>query len=756
MTQETAQSSSRFLSGLNTAQKRAVEDVLGPVMVLAGAGSGKTKTLVSRIAYIIEELGISPFRVLALTFSNKAAREMRERISKMVTSDVGALQVTTFHSFCARLLRSEAEYLGLSKSFTIYDDSESKAIVKHLLERRGIGPKEVHPYDVLNYIDGLKNKGYYRDRKDYPDEIDKKDLFYLLFLDYENELRKANALDFGGLITASLELFEKYPDVLDRYQRRFEFLLVDEYQDTNRSQFDLVRFIAGEKRNVCVVGDEDQSIYSWRGADIRNILDFEEFFPDAKIFKLEQNYRSSRMIIEAATHVISRNTQRKGKSMWTENPDGEVIRIIENQDERAEADFVARTVSELRKQGTLASEIAVFYRANSQARALEDALRRDRIPYKVVGGVRFYERKEIKDLLAYIRLVVNPKDSLAFSRVVNVPSRGVGTTSLRKLEEEAISLSISLSELVERGVADHANFAHLKLGAKIKSALSQFVSLIQEARLMDERGEAPHLIYEKILRDSGYLDVLRSSRDFESMARIENLEELTSGLKQYESSVEKPSLAGFLETVTLDSSQEKTVEEDEAGEVSLMTVHGAKGLEFEYVFLAGCEENVFPSFKTLEGGEETIEEERRLFYVAMTRAMKRLYISLAQGRMTFGQIKFNGPSRFLYEIPEKFYDWKRAPGAARVSTSNNWDEESFFDQSGGHDDYGPIITQEKAIPLKVASKFPKGSKVAHGLYGEGVIVENEGSGPDEKVTICFVDGTKKKFLVKFTPLTVIS
>lgn len=747
------------LNNLNEVQREAVVHTDGPVMILAGAGSGKTRTHVTRISYLLTEKNISPHQLLALTFSNKAAREMRERIAHDVEFDIGSLQITTFHAFCAKLLRSEANYLGLSRNFTIYDDGESKAIVKSLLERRGISTKEINPFEILNYLDGLKNNGYYpgrvMDGGAHPD-----DEFYEYIAEYESELSRANAVDFGGLITAVIQLFEKFPDILSRYQERYKYILVDEYQDTNRAQFDLVKMLSAKRRNVCVVGDEDQSIYSWRGADIRNILDFEKVFPEVTVLKLEQNYRSSKTIIEAASCVIEKNTMRKGKHMWTNNPDGDSIEIVECFNDKDEAEFVAKETHRLHLQGVDYKEMAVFYRSNAQARLIEDALRKYKINYKVIGGVRFYERKEIKDILSYLRLVINTKDSLALSRIINVPARGVGTTSLRKLEIEAINANTSLWDVIVNIVDNKDEYAHIKLSAKIKSSLTEFAHLISELRLLDENKAKPSKIYEKALHESGYYSYLKANKDYETIARLENLDELLNAITQFEESEPNANLAGFLETITLDTSSENDEDAKEnKGEVSLMTVHGAKGLEFTHAFLVGAEENVFPSYRSMEAGDMSMEEERRLFYVAMTRAMIKLYICFAQGRMLFGQLKFNGPSRFVDEIPEKLYSWKRLKGEANSFNQGynhnpfgNDNEKSYFSQESNYDDEEVVYQVRESF---VKAKFPKGSSVMHSLYGKGSVVESEGSGAEEKVTIKFTDGNKKKFMVKFAPITML-
>jgi DNA helicase II / ATP-dependent DNA helicase PcrA len=746
------------ISNLNPAQKEAVLHTEGPVMILAGAGSGKTRTLVTRISYLLENKNISPFKILALTFSNKAAREMRERVASDVHEDIGALQITTFHAFCSRILRSEANYLGLSKNFTIYDTSEQKAVVKTLLGRHGISTKEVSPFEVLYFMEEIKNNGHYHGRvNDYYEPETDHD-FYEIYREYEAELHRANAVDFGGLITGVIQLFETFPEVLERYQKRFEYLLVDEYQDTNRAQFYLLRMLIGDNQNICVVGDEDQSIYSWRGADINNILDFEKEFPDSKVLKLEQNYRSSKIIIEAASCVISRNALRKGKSMWTENPEGESIEVVECHNEKREADFVAEEMMTLHKEDKAEyREMAAFYRSNAQSRLLEDALRKSNIPYRVVGGVKFYERKEIKDLLAYLRLVINKKDSLALSRIINVPARGIGAVSLRKLENEAVKNDLSLLEMIEN-IIDHADsYAYLKLSRKVKSSLSELVTLINDATDLDKAAIDPGVIYEKILHESGYFNFLRSSKDYESIARLENLEELGNAISQYEDKSKDSKLVGFLETITLDTSERSEKVEEDQGEVSLMTVHGAKGLEFHYVFVTGAEENVFPSYKSLEMGEQAEEEERRLFYVAMTRAMKRLYITFAQGRFLFGQMKFNGPSRFIYEIPNKFYSWKKRGEQYADSQESEWDDDlddSDNQESQVYYDEGEVVYQIQTDNLEEKSKFPKGSRIIHSLYGLGEVLDTEGIGPEEKVVILFKDGARKKFMVKFAPLVL--
>lgn len=741
------------LNFLNESQQQAVLNTDGPVMILAGAGSGKTRTLVARIQYLLEDKNISPFQILAVTFSNKAAREMRERLGATTDINVGALQVTTFHAFCAKVLRTESTYLGLSRNFTIYDDSESQSIIKSLLAKRGINQKELSPFTVAAYIDGLKNLGYYLGlQKD--QEVEKfaedKRLFDI-FLEYEAELHRSNAVDFGGLITGVLNLFRNFPEVLRKYQDKFKYVLVDEYQDTNRAQFVLIQQLSNQHRNICVVGDEDQSIYSWRGADIRNILDFERVFPEAKLIKLEQNYRSSKKIIEAATEVISRNIARKGKQMWTDNEDGNEIQIVECRDDRAEAEYVGQSIKKLALSGVALKDIAVFYRNNAHSRTIEDALRKEKFPYRVVAGIKFYDRKEVKDMISYMRIVVNKRDSLALTRIINTPARGVGATSLRKLEDEAVRLQLSLFELIEKMVHSPSEFKHLSLSGKVMSSLSQLVHLIQEVQVLESQKSLPSFSYEKLLNESGYHEFLMSDKSYEGAARLENLEELMSAIKQHEEAEGEPSLVKFLENITLDSSD---TEGDISDQVSLMTVHGSKGLEYSYVFLIGIEENIFPSYKSLESGPQALEEERRLFYVAMTRAMKQLTITFAQGRMLWGSLKFNGPSQFLHEIPSSYYVWSHFQTASKNGGQHLTRDYDDFDQTNTYGE--ELFDQDKVYQRKkapiVSSSYPSGSRIVHTLYGEGTILNTEGLGQDEKVTIQFRDGVRKKFMVKFAPL----
>jgi DNA helicase-2/ATP-dependent DNA helicase PcrA len=754
------------LSHLNEPQRKAVSLVDGPMMILAGAGSGKTRTLVSRIQYLIEEKNIPTYHILAMTFSNRAAREMRERLEgKNGEEKFGSLFVTTFHSFCARVLRSEANLLGLSKNFTIYDDSETLSVIKNIMSRRGLNSKEYSPHEFKHYISSLKNMGYFRGAEEFDffeakELIDKTDLYFEVYEEYERELHASNATDFGGLITGVLELFARHQKVTERYQKRFKYVLVDEYQDTNRCQFYLILILAKTYQNICVVGDEDQSIYSWRGADINNILSFEKHFSEVKVLKLEQNYRSSKTIIEAASYVINLNTMRKGKSLWTENPQGDAIEVFECLDDRVESEALADKIIKIHRDGASYFDIAIFYRNNSQSRMIEDALRKKQVPYRIIGGIKFYDRKEIKDSLSYMKVVVNPKDSLSLSRVINSPSRGIGAVSLRKIESMAIAESLSLYEGIKKIVENQENYSHLKLSKKVKVGLNEFVELIEVVKKMDDQGESLNTSVEKILEESGYFLQLKTVKSYENLARIDNLKELLSSLRQFEMDQVKAGLdstfSSYLESVTLDQSS-LTEEEIKEGQVALMTVHSSKGLEYDHVFVVGVEENIFPSILSMNEGEDRLEEERRLFYVAMTRAMKKLYLSFCKSRMLWGKIQFQEPSRFVFEIPEEYLKWKKIGKSTQA-----------FTPKGKHFDFGDEYNQDFGNSFDTSEKvyinssysdlqstFNDGSVVEHGLYGKGTVVKSEGSGSDEKVTIKFQLGGTKKFLVKYAPIELV-
>lgn len=833
----------QYLEKLNEEQKLAVLTTDGPMMILAGAGSGKTRTIIARIVHLLKTKNIHPWEILAVTFSNRAANEMRERIHKELPELAPkSLNLSTFHAFCAKMLRYHADLVGLKSSFSIYDDSESLAVAKLIFKKHEIDPKKTPPSSLTHFIDQVKNTGYYVGRK-----IPlKRDLanheLWQYFDEYEAELKANNAVDFGSLITKCLELLENNPHVLEHYNAKYKYLLVDEYQDTNKAQFDLITLLGKKHQNVCVVGDSDQcvtagtlittdkgevaveslaqddivlshfqqteptnisryhrkafkgqvvkitlksgqtltttldhvhfvketsptpmelddckiiylggnnslhilkffnyekqssnlqelydyyhsvgkslnlnlieqiqlhgqmynfkftqdlligdemptqdgksspiidlvksdyegevfdldispshnyiaggiythnSIYSWRGAEIRNILDFEKHFPSAKILKLEENYRSSKNIIQAASEMIKRNIFRKDKNMFTNNVDGEKIKVYRCEDGLTEALFVAQSISKLLKAKVSPKEIAIFYRTNSQSRALEDTLRRQMIPYQIIGGLKFYERKEVKDVVAYMQLMGNPFDEISLMRIINTPARGIGDKSISKLLEQARDVKLNLFDYLKMALIKNPSELG---GAKVVAGVRDLVEIITKGQKMSLDGESPAKIFDMIVDKSGYMALLKASKKIEDVARVENLQELKSSIVQFLTSSDDKTLTAYLETITLDRTEDNL----DYGKVSLMTIHSSKGLEFDNVFLVGLEETIFPSGQSVGEGRERLEEERRLFYVAVTRARQNLSILYAVQRMIYGKTAFNPPSRFLDELPSQY------------------------------------------------------------------------------------------------------
>lgn len=640
---------SNYLDGLNPQQKEAVLTTDGPMMILAGAGSGKTKTLISKIVHLLKTKDVQPWEILAVTFSNRAAKEMRERIHKELPEIAStSIQLSTFHAFCARVLRMQSAAIGLKSSFSIYDDSESTAVAKAILKRHDIDPKQINASGLLHFIDQLKNQGYYLNRPNFKLRKDVPlDKHWPYFEEYEKELANNNAVDFGSLITKVLELFENHPQILDYYTRKYKYLLVDEYQDTNRSQFDLIKLLASKHNNLCVVGDSDQSIYSWRGAEIRNILDFEKVYPNAKILKLEENYRSSKNIIEAATEMIKKNMYRKEKNMFTNNIQGEKIKVFECVDGLREAQYVAQCINNLLKKKVSPKEIAVFYRTNAQSRGLEDGLRRLMIPYQIIGGLKFYERKEVKDVVAYLQVMMNPFDEISLLRVINTPARGIGDKTISSLIENSRSAGLNLFDYLKITIQKNPKSLG---GAKAIAGITKFVELIAKGQQMNLNGDSPSDIFEHIMDETGYIDILKASNKYEDQARIENLQELKSSIIQFLATSEDKTLTAYLETITLDRTEDNL----DYGKVSLMTIHSSKGLEFDYVFVVGLEETMFPSGQSLGEGIERLEEERRLFYVSVTRARKELSLLYANSRLLYGKLVNNPPSRFISELPKSY------------------------------------------------------------------------------------------------------
>lgn len=639
----------KYLDDLNPQQKEAVTTTEGAMMILAGAGSGKTRTIIARIVHLLKTKDVQPWEILAVTFSNRAANEMKERIYKQLPEiSQNSLQISTFHAFCAKVLRMQSANLGLKSNFSIYDDSESAAVAKAILKRHDIDPKKMNHSSLTHFIDQVKNTGFYLGRKNFKLKKElQEDKHWVYFEEFEKELALNNAVDFGSLITRTLELFETHPQILEYYSNKFKYVLVDEYQDTNRAQFDLVALLSKKHNNICVVGDSDQSIYSWRGAEIRNILDFEKHFKNAKILKLEENYRSSKNIIQAATELIKKNIYRKEKTMFTKNIDGEKIKVYQCQDGLKEALYVSQCINQLLKNKVSPKEIAIFYRTNSQSRGLEDGLRRFMIPYQIIGGLKFYERKEVKDIIAYMQLMMNPFDEISLMRIINTPARGIGDKSLSKFVENSRSKGLNLFDYLK--ITLNSNPSELG-GAKIIEGIKNFVEIISQGQSMASNNNPPNEIFDMVIEKTGYIDILKASNKYEDQARIENLQELKSSIVQFLSFSTEKTLVSYLETITLDRTEDNL----DYGKISLMTIHASKGLEFDHVFLVGLEETMFPSGQSSSEGLERMEEERRLFYVAITRARKELHILYAQQRLLYGKVVFNPPSRFLNELPKEF------------------------------------------------------------------------------------------------------
>lgn len=722
--------SESILEGLNPEQRRAIEITEGPLLVLAGAGSGKTRVLVHRIAYLIGICGIPPEGILAVTFTNKAAGEMRERVEKLLGPTAGVLWVSTFHSACVRILRREIGHLGISRGFVIYDEADSLGVVKEALRRHSLDVKEHEPRRLRWRIDQWKNAGILPAAAvESASDLDS-ELAAEIYSTYQRLLVDANALDFGDLLLQTTVLFERFPEVLAHYQRRWQYVLVDEYQDTNRVQYQLVNQLVATHRNLCVVGDPDQSVYGWRGADVRNILDFERDFPEARVVKLEQNYRSTQPILEGATAVVAHNLGRMEKELWTQQEGGDRIALYEALDDREEAQFVIREIlTQVRAAGRGYREFAIFYRTNAQSRLFEEELLKYDIPYAVIGGVRFYERAEVKDVLAYLRLAVNPSDAMALRRVVNRPPRGVGPRSLDRAAELAERDGVSLLD----GLRALASSARGATAAKVR-AFIELVDGIARDLAESEPGETIAVVLDR----SGYLRHLEQQNNIESETRLENLRELVVGADDFaranvgEENAERSSLELFLDEVALVSDLDQ--HDDRADRVSLMTTHTAKGLEFPVVFLVGLEEGIFPHAASSRD-DEGIEEERRLCYVGMTRAMERLFLTCASERRRFGTRSYSVPSRFLREIPSEVLDGStadriasRAPGDSSIDYS--------YGQWEGSD----------ASPLRA------GVRVRHPVFGVGTVQSVSGSDVNQKLRIRFDRVGVKTVLLRFANL----
>jgi DNA helicase-2/ATP-dependent DNA helicase PcrA len=747
-----------FSKELNSEQWEAVQATTGPVLILAGAGSGKTRALTYRIAYLVATNLAHTSEILAVTFTNKAAKEMLERTTQLLNK-IGArpaqsepLWISTFHSSCVRILRRHAVAIGYQTGFAIYDDGDQLSVVKKVCKELNINDKIFPPKSFQFQINQAKNQYLQASemKKQRRHSFDERvaDVYAL----YEAEMQRSNAMDFGDLLFKTVKLFESHPEVLAQYQERFKFIMVDEYQDTNRVQYLLVKLLASRYGNLCVVGDEDQSIYSWRGADISNILGFEKDFPNAKIIKLEQNYRSTKNIVEAASHVIRKNSERKDKTLWTDNDPGELITIREEINEHEEARSLVREIQALARDEQKAyNEFAVFYRTNAQSRVLEDQMRSNQVPYKLVGGMKFYERAEIKDMLAYLKLIVNPKDTVSLKRVINVPTRGIGKTTIEKLEEFASAKQLSLYD----GILPALQEKILDRGAlrKVLDFYEMLAKLIE-----NQKDTKPRDAYHAILDATQYVNKLRAEDNPEAQARIENLEEFDSALTEFERERgDEATLLTFLEEMALVTDADKhNVEQNNA--VTLMTLHVSKGLEFPVVFIVGLEEGLFPSGRSMaELGDDSSEEERRLFYVGMTRARQRLYLSYARTRTVWGNEQSNPPSRFVSEIPQEYIkrtsrmktpDVSRSGGLSWRKRAESSSDDEDFASTPRFDDFD----NADANGDSESENLKKGMRVRHPSYGVGVIHLLEGRGEDQKVTILFPNNSLKKFVVKFARL----
>ena len=741
-----------LMQGLNEPQQRAVACLQGPLLIVAGAGSGKTRVLTFRIANLLEH-GVPPYRILAITFTNKAAREMRERVDALIGDAAQDVWLSTFHSFCARFLRMELEHYGrYAKNFVIYDAADSKGLIRECLKELNIDEKHTAPGAVQAHISDAKNRlldvaAFTAQATDFFAEQVAK--IYAL---YQSKLQENNALDFDDLLMLTVELLTKNEELRTKYQKKFQYILVDEYQDTNGAQYAITKLLAAEHRNICVVGDADQSIYGWRGADMRNIMNFEKDYPEATVILLEQNYRSTKNILAAANAVIENNLTRKKKELWTDNPTGDRITIYEGATEKNEASYIVREVERLHTMFHVKyGDIAVLYRTNAQSRNIEEAFYATGVPYAMVGSVRFYDRREIKDIIAYLRVIYNPRDTLSLLRIINVPRRGLGPTSIARMMETAEEYRISLFEVI----TDAQLLSMIpKLSAKVKLALEEFAAMV--FTFMGQLGTRPiHEIVEDVIETSGYAAALEEEKKEDNRDRLENLREFISVAKNFDDGAAEGEngLADFLAQIALISDVDQTEQSD--GTVTLMTFHAAKGLEFPAVFMAGMEEGLFPHSRTLLDDTE-IEEERRTCYVGITRAECRLYLTYARQRTIYGRTEMSRPSRFLAEIPEELVEHKEADffgGTDLRAPSNIWSERSTRTERKR---YMPppqhTAADGSVIRPDASAAFQVGDAVRHSKWGDGRIVAISGSGEDAELSIAFPGEGIKKFVQKYAPI----
>ncbi|MGW2593432.1 DNA helicase PcrA [Streptomyces sp. NPDC001515] len=744
-----------LLDGLNTEQRAAVVHSGSPLLIVAGAGSGKTRVLTHRIAHLLAERGVHPGQILAITFTNKAAGEMKERVEQLVGPRVNAMWVMTFHSACVRILRRESKKLGFTSSFSIYDAADSKRLMALVCRDLDLDPKRFPPKSFTAKVSNLKNELI--DEETFAGQATdgfEKTLAQAYTL-YQARLREANALDFDDIIMTTVHLLQAFPDVAEHYRRRFRHILVDEYQDTNHAQYTLVRELVGPTGpddapgELCVVGDADQSIYAFRGATIRNILQFEEDYPDATTILLEQNYRSTQTILSAANAVIERNESRRPKNLWTKAGTGARITGYVADTEHDEAQFVADEIDRLTDTDEArAGDVAVFYRTNAQSRVFEEIFIRVGLPYKVVGGVRFYERKEVRDVLAYLRVLANPEDTVPLRRILNVPKRGIGDRAEAMIDALSLREKISFAQALRR--VDEA----YGMAARSANAVKRFNTLMEELRTIVESGAGPAVVLEAVLERTGYLAELQSSTDPQDETRIENLQELAAVALEFEQERGEEegagTLAEFLEKVALvaDSDQIPDEDTDGSGVITLMTLHTAKGLEFPVVFLTGMEDGVFPHMRAL-GQTKELEEERRLAYVGITRARERLYLTRAAMRSAWGQPAYNPPSRFLEEIPDQHLDWKRKGPMAAPAGPTGGIASSL---SASRARSGPSGFATRRASEKPTVALAVGDRVTHDQFGLGTVTAVEGVGDQAKATVDFGDERPKKLLLRYAPV----
>jgi DNA helicase-2/ATP-dependent DNA helicase PcrA len=723
----------KILNDLNQEQLKAVEYNSGPHMIVAGAGSGKTRVLTYKIAYLVDK-GMEPESILALTFTNKAAKEMKDRIKSLVGKKAAALWMGTFHSIFARILRVEAKTLNYKSNFSIYDREDSVSLVSNVMQNLNINLENLTPNGVQHKISYLKNQMI--KPEDFAKTMattlaDRK--FLEIYNEYNKRLFENNAMDFDDLLLKPIELFKNNPKILSKYKKQFKYILVDEYQDTNKAQYELLKLLSPTKDKVCVVGDDAQSIYSWRGAEIKNMLNFKKDFKGAKIFRLEQNYRSTKMILAAADSIIKNNTDQITKTLWTENNDGEELTLMRASDEKDEAFQIAKRIKkEISTRKLSLNDISIFYRLNSQSRALEDALRREKIPYKIVGGVEFYRRKEVKDVLAYLRILTNQNDEESLLRIMNFPQRGIGNTSISKMIAFARKLELSLFATMARV------FEVIEVKERIQKNVKQFKVLLDKYIDLKEKlsiGELTSALVDEL----GILKIYKEENSTESMARYDNIQELLSAVQQYSKENPDAKLDEFLAEVSLVSGVDQY--DEKVNSVTLMTVHSAKGLEFPLVFITGLEEDIFPLSPRFDS-DSKIEEERRLFYVALTRAQQKIFLTYSRSRYRFGEVAYQSKSRFLDELDENTYEELNGAGGRKSGRRKRDFVDEFYQE--GYDDF-----DQERRSLRV------GSRVTHQLFGMGKILQIVGTGEQQRVTIAFEESGTKQLLTKFANLKLI-